>query len=71
MNIGEKNVGKTDRIIRVILGVVLLVAFGLNVLAAPWSYLLILVGIIALFTGIAGTCALYSIIGWNSMGKDT
>jgi Inner membrane protein YgaP-like, transmembrane domain len=71
MNIGEKNVGKTDRIIRVILGVVLLVAFGLNVLAAPWSYLLILLGVIALFTGIAGTCALYSLIGWDTKGNGT
>jgi len=71
MKIGEKNVGMTDRIIRIILGVVLLVAFGLNVIAAPWSYLLVLIGIIALFTGIAGTCALYSLIGWDTKGKGT
>ena len=69
MNIGEKNVGMTDRIIRIVIGIILLAAFALKMVAAPWSYLVALIGLIALVTGAVGTCALYSILGMNTAGK--
>ena len=69
MKIGEKNVGMIDRIIRVIIGIVLIVVFALHKVAAPWSYLVLLIGIIALVTGVFGTCALYSLIGIDTLGK--
>jgi hypothetical protein len=37
--------------------------------AAPWSYLVVLIGLIALVTGALGTCALYSLLGMNTLGK--
>lgn len=54
----ETNEGKLDRIIRVILGLVLLslVVVGPQTL---WG----LVGIVPLMTGIAGFCPLYKLIG--------
>ena len=58
-----------DRIIRVIIGIVLIVVFALHKVAAPWSYLVLLIGIIALVTGVFGTCALYSLIGIDTLGK--
>jgi Inner membrane protein YgaP-like, transmembrane domain len=69
MKIGEKNVGMIDRVIRIILGIILLYLFAVNMVAAPWSYLVILIGLILLITGIIGTCPLYSMIGMNTLGK--
>jgi hypothetical protein len=69
MKIGEMNVGMIDRVIRLVAGIVLIGAFALNMIAAPWSYLAILLGVIALVTGVVGTCPLYSILGINTLGK--
>ena len=69
MNIGEKNVGTIDRVIRIIVGIALLAAFALNMVTAPLSYLVLLIGIIALVTGAIGTCPAYSVMGINTIGK--
>jgi hypothetical protein len=69
MKIGEKNVGMIDRVVRIILGIVLIGIFALNMVTAPWSYLVALIGLIVLVTGAVGTCALYSLIGFNTLGK--
>ena len=71
MKIGEKNVGMIDRVIRIIFGIVLLYLFAVNMVAAPWSYLVALIGLILLVTGVVGTCPLYSMIGMNTMSKKT
>ena len=71
MKIGEKNVGMIDRVIRIIFGIVLLYLFVANMVAAPWSYLVALIGLILLVTGVVGTCLLYSMIGMNTLGKKT
>ncbi len=69
LKIGERNVGKTDRVVRIVLGIILIAVSALNMVAAPWSYLVVLIGIIALATGVFGTCALYSLLGMNTSGK--
>ena len=69
MKIGEKNVGMIDRVIRIIFGIILMYLFVGNMVAAPWSYLVALIGLILLVTGIVGTCPLYSILGMNTLGK--
>ena len=69
MKIGEKNVGKIDRVIRIVLGFILLYLFVANMVTAPWSYLVALIGLILLVTGIIGTCMLYSILGMNTLDK--
>jgi hypothetical protein len=69
MKIGEKNVGKIDRVIRIILGLILLYLFVANMVTVPWSYLVALIGLILLVTGVIGTCPFYSIIGMNTLGK--
>jgi hypothetical protein len=69
MEIGEKNVGMIDRVIRIIFGVILLCLFAVNMVAAPWSYLVGLVGLILLVTRVVGTCPLYSMLGMNTLGK--
>lgn len=70
LQIGEKNVGTIDRVVRIILGIVLITAFALGWVAAPWSYLVALIGLIALVTGAVGTCPLYSLLGMSTLGKN-
>lgn len=69
MKIGEKNVGTIDRVVRVIAGIAFLAGFAMNMVAAPLSYLVAIVGIVLIATGALGTCALYSLIGVNTAGQ--
>lgn len=57
----KKNVGSIDRILRIVLGLVLLVAFFMS---GEGGYRwLLLIGIIPLATGLMSSCPLYSILG--------
>ena len=56
------NEGTTDRIIRVIVGSLALVA-GFFWLAGTAQIVAYVVGVIALFTGIVGFCGLYALLG--------
>ncbi|SLN09774.1 hypothetical protein PEL8287_00099 [Roseovarius litorisediminis] len=56
-----KNVGKIDRILRIVVGLALIAGFFMNRDGSySWLYL---IGIIPLVTGLMGNCALYSILG--------
>jgi hypothetical protein len=58
MDLLKHNLGKTDRLIRIILGV-LLVGNVFFALQHPIGW----IGVIVLITGIAGICPLYSLLG--------
>jgi uncharacterized membrane protein len=64
----EKNVGTADRIVRIILGIVIIfIAWG-------WLHgipkgIVYLIGLILIVTGILGTCLVYSLLGKNTLGK--
>ena len=64
----QANEGKWDRIIRVILGLVLLYV-GYAMASAPWNYVAYVVGAILLITGAIGYCALYSVLKINTKGE--
>ena len=61
MDFFKNNVGKIDRIIRIIVGVIL-VGNVFYALQHPVGWL----GVILIVTGIVGKCPLYSIIGINT-----
>ena len=61
MNLLKNNVGKVDRIIRIVLGV-LLIGNVFYALESPIGW----VGVILLMTGSAGICPLYSLLGINT-----
>lgn len=61
MNLFQHNMGKIDRIIRVILGV-LLVGSVFYALQHPIGW----IGVILVVTGIVGICPLYSLLGINT-----
>jgi hypothetical protein len=58
-----KNIGSTDKILRIILGVALIAGalMGMGV----WMW----IGVIPLATGLLNTCPLYSLIGINTCPK--
>lgn len=58
----KKNVGSIDRILRVIIGAALLIAYFTMENASPF----LLIGIIPLATGLFSSCPLYSILGFNT-----
>ena len=60
----KSNVGTVDRVVRIILGVVLIGLFFAYP-DASWRYFA-LIGIVPLLTAFMGTCPLYSILGLSS-----
>ncbi len=63
----KKNESGTDRVIRVILGIVLIIVGALALKGSEaLGIVLIIIGLIALITGVTGFCALYSLLGINT-----
>ncbi len=60
-----KNVGSTDRILRILLGAGLLLWFFLEQGTGAWHYAK-LIGVIPLLTGLLSTCPLYSMLGTST-----
>ena len=59
MNMNE---GTIDRVVRIVLGVVLLYV-GIMVVGGVWGIVIDVLGAIALLTGIVGFCPLYKLFG--------
>lgn len=55
-----------DRILRVILGVILLILAFSNVVSGGLGTLFIIVGIVALLTGLSGICPLYMLLKFRT-----
>ena len=60
----EKNMSQTDRVIRAVVGVVLVIAYFM--VAGSWSWLLLLIGLVLLATAALGSCPPYSLLGINT-----
>jgi hypothetical protein len=65
----KKNVGSTERVIRVILGAALILGYFLNPDGTySWLYW---IGLIPLVTGLIGSCPLWAVLGINTnKGKE-
>ncbi|SPH17670.1 hypothetical protein DEA8626_01194 [Defluviimonas aquaemixtae] len=61
----KTNVGTTDRVIRIILGIVLLAAFFM-LPGMGYRWILALLGVIALGTGLMSSCPLYTLLGLST-----
>ncbi len=59
----EKNVGKLDRTVRLILGIILLTLFLTKTVSGITGIILIILAIILIFTAFTGFCGLYKILG--------
>lgn len=63
----ERNVGSTDRLVRLVLGMVLIVSPLLNI-PAIWTtawlgYASMIVGAVFVLTSVFGVCPIYSVLG--------
>jgi hypothetical protein len=58
------NIGHTDRVLRVTVGVTLMGLAGYGIVGA-WGW----IGIIPLVTGVLGNCPAYSLLGMNTAKK--
>jgi hypothetical protein len=62
----KTNESGVDRIIRVVLGIALLaLSFG-GVVSGGWGIVLLIVGAIALLTGVVGFCPLYAVLKFRT-----
>ncbi len=64
-----KNVGATDKTIRLVIALVLAALYYFNVLTGTLGLVAVVVGAIALFTAVLNYCPLYSLIGMNTTKK--
>ena len=60
------NVGKTDRIIRIAIGIIALAVAFFGGLTGILKIIAIVIGIIGLGTGLLKFCALYTLFGMNT-----
>ena len=62
------NIGLVERVIRVILGIALLVYFAVEytALVLAWNIVLVVVGLVLLFTGIIGYSPIYALFKLES-----
>jgi hypothetical protein len=59
----KKNMGTTDRIIRIVIAALIAILYFTNVITGTWAIILGILGIIFLVTGLVGFCPLYRIFG--------
>ncbi len=58
----KTNVGATDRVVRIVLGLALL-AFWYLAPGLGWRWVPLVLGLVALATGVMSTCPLYTLLG--------
>jgi hypothetical protein len=63
------NMGKFDRIIRILIAVTIAVLYFTNVISGTLGVILLVLSGIFLITGLVGTCPLYLLFGLSSRTK--
>ncbi|MDX2061229.1 MAG: DUF2892 domain-containing protein [Gemmatimonadales bacterium] len=61
-----RNVGSMDRLIRLVIGVLILGLYG--ALEAPWRYVTLL-GLIPVGTALTGNCPIYTLLGIDTCSR--
>ncbi len=62
----KKNMGGTDRIIRIVIAVIVSVLFWQNIISGTLAYILLALSGIFVLTSFISFCPIYSIIGINT-----
>ncbi len=63
------NESSTERVIRVIIGALLVAAWLFGWLSGTWAVVLGIVGIVLIVTGAVGFCAVYALLGVSTARK--
>lgn len=62
----KKNVGNTDKLIRIVLGIVMGILYFTNTVTGTFGFLLLIFGIVFIATSLIGFCPLYPLFGINT-----
>lgn len=62
----EKNEAVWDRALRLVAGFLLVLAFAQWWIGSPWNYLVLLLGMVGILTGISGHCSAYPLLGFKT-----
>lgn len=62
----KKNMGSTDKTIRLILAALFAVLFFTNVVTGVFGYVLLALGVVFALTSLVGFCPLYAIVGLST-----
>lgn len=62
----KRNVGNTDRFVRIIFGIILLLLFLSNVIDSGAKWAILGVSVILIVTSFATFCPLYAVLGKNT-----
>lgn len=62
----KKNMGSTDRLIRLLIFVIIGVLYFSNVISGTLAIVLGVVALLALVTSLFSYCGLYGIFGWST-----
>lgn len=62
----KKNMGTTDRIIRVLLAAVFAILYFTNTVTGTFGVILLILGAVFLLTSLISFCPLYTLIGLNT-----
>ena len=63
----RKNIGRLDKIIRFVVGAILIWAAYTQQVISPWDYVLYGVAAFAVITAFIGTCPTWLVLGLNTL----
>jgi len=64
------NMGLIDRVIRAVLGGAAILAVAVGLPSAPWTWVLVGLGVVMLATAALGYCPLYALLGTRTNRHD-
>lgn len=62
----KKNVGTTDKVIRMLIAAVIAVLTLMHVITGTVAIVLLIAAIVLLITSLVSFCPLYRLVGWSS-----
>lgn len=62
----QKNVGPTDKVIRLVLAVILVALAATGMLVGTWMYVAYVAAVVLVATSLFSFCGLYAIFGMNT-----
>ncbi len=65
----KKTVGSTDKVIRGILAIAVLIVAGFAGFSSAWGIVLVIVAAVLVVTAASGYCPLYSATGLDTLGE--
>jgi len=65
----KKNMGTTDKIIRLVLAIIFGVLYYTDTITGTWGLVLAIIAIVFLLTSLVSFCPLYSLLGINTLKK--